>query len=470
MKNLKILLLSLASSFGAFAADLDVTPGALQGLLPDGGKGQEEIKLKGRIDARDLAALESLSPDVKSLDLSEVTIEGFSTDSRQYFGKTLFQEGEIPAYTFFDSKLSSLILPAGVQTIGDGAFAGSNITSIVIPEGITALGDYTFYGCKNLQEVSLPSSLKKIGKGTFSNCASLTSVDLASTGIEEIPEHAFAGALLLESVQLPASVRTVGREAFSHTHIGSLALGGVTRFEAFALSGMPFLTTLAINPQAEIADGLLMDNTSLVSLTGMPENVPDYFAANCAALPAEAAAGVATLGRYSFANTQSPEVLILAGLISRIDRGALSGLAGLKRIDATALEGNVPEVDEFSFEGLSQPDIELKVSDDAYSLWAADPVWSLFNLLPAESTAVEEIESGSAQGIAIGYGHGLITVSSPATVSEVRIYTSDGRIAFMASPGDSLVEIDASSLPSGILIVTATDGEGESATASLLVK
>ena len=156
MKKIKIFLLTIASSIGAFAADIEVTPGQLESLWGEGGKGQSELKLKGSIDARDLAALENLSSDVKSLDLSEVTIKGLTTSSRKYFGRTLFAEGEIPAYTFFKSSIENLALPAGVTNICDGAFAGAAITSIEIPEGVTSIGDYAFYGCPALAEVKLP--------------------------------------------------------------------------------------------------------------------------------------------------------------------------------------------------------------------------------------------------------------------------------------------------------------------------
>ena len=123
MKHIKIFLISLASSLGALAADIDVSPGQLESLLGDGGKGQTELKLKGKIDARDLAALENLSADVKKLDLSEVSIEALSMPNRKYFGRTLFNQGEIPAYTFFKSNVTSLDLPYGVSSICEGALA-----------------------------------------------------------------------------------------------------------------------------------------------------------------------------------------------------------------------------------------------------------------------------------------------------------------------------------------------------------
>ena len=470
MKHIKIFIISLASSFGAIAADIDVIPGQLSGLIPDGAKGQTELKLTGRIDARDLAALEQLSSDVKKLDLSGVSIQSLTTSSRKYFGRTLFNEGEIPAYTFFKSEFTSLLLPREVTTICEGAFAGSSITEIEIPEGITSLGDYAFYGCSDLKSVTLPSTLRQIGKGAFGNCTSLETIDLSKTNITELPERAFAGSMSLKDIKLPQALSKVGREAFSHTAVRSLSLNGVSEFEAYSLSSMPFLEELSINPDAIIREGLLMDDTSLLSLTGVPEMVPDYFAANCGQLSTEAVSRAESLGRYAFANTLAPDVLYLPGFLTSIDRGALSGLNTITKIDVTALEDRVPSVDETTFEGLVQPDIILWVDDDAFDSWESHPVWSLFKVMSTTQTGVGEIAADSESSISIKCSDGLLIISSAANINDVRIYTPDGRMAYVASPGSENVEIDTAALPSGIVIVAAADDNGNSKTIYILIR
>lgn len=470
MKKIKIFLLSLASSFGAMAADIDVTPGQLEGLLPNGGKGETELKLTGKIDARDLAVFENLSPDVHTVDLGGVSIEALTMPTRKYFGRTLFNEGDLPPYTFFKSAINTLVLPFNITTISEGTFAGSDITELVIPEGVTSIGDYAFYGCRNLEKVTLPSTLRSIGKGAFANCVALKEVaNLSATGLTEIPDRAFAGSVVLESLGLPQGVNRIGREAFSHTMLKSLHLGNVMEFEAYALSSMPYLEELEINPDAEIKEGLLMDDISLGSLTGMPEFVPDYFAANCSNFETSAINDVASLGRYSFANTLAPEELVVSGFIQSVGRGAFSGLNNLVKINVTALESKVPATEEGSFEGIDPSAIELWVDHSFHDLWAADPEWGRFNIKSEDTTGVDGIKDVEV-GIDISLGRGFLLIESGVPVSDIRIYTADGRMAYVASPGRERVEIDTASLPSGIVVVAASDEDGNSKTTSILLR
>lgn len=469
MKHFNILLLSLASSFSAFATDLTVSSGELGGKLAE--VKEEALKLTGTIDARDLAAIENLPSQVKTLDLSGVSIEAITMPDRRIFGKTLFLSNEIPSYTFFKSGVESLILPRDVRSVGEGSFAGSSIREIEIPEGVEALGDYAFYGCRDLTSVKLPKSLKTIGKGAFGNCTALTTIDLSATGISELPERAFSGAVNLADVTLPSNLLKVGREAFLGTMISSLDMSKVTEFEAYALSGMPFLTSITINPDASISDGLLMDNISLASLSGMPENVPDYFAANSGVDPQQVIGATMTIGKYAFARTATESAtLILPAGISRIERGALYGLTGVERIDVTALGGDVPEVNEYTFEGITQPEIELYVDDLYFDNWETHPIWRLFKVKSENQTGIDKPEMAGDSGIRIVPSVSMITVEAQAPISDVRIYTADGRVAFISSPGENRVDIPADSLPKGVLVVTASDEDGNSRTVSVLLK
>ena len=130
------------------------------------------------------------------------------------------------------SAVTSLTIPAGVETIDDGAFKGldhlntinlaSENTNFVLednvlyakkkakillfpqlregeytmPSTITEVGDYQFYNCKNLTGITLSSNLKTIGSYAFSGCSQIKSISIPAT-VETIKNNAFDGCAAL---------------------------------------------------------------------------------------------------------------------------------------------------------------------------------------------------------------------------------------------------------------------------------
>ena len=94
---------------------------------------------------------------------------------------------------------NNTIIPEGVTSIGDGAFAAcAGLTSVTIPEGVTSIGNYAF-DCTSLTSVTIPSSVTNIGLGAFYNCYGLTSVTIPSS-VTSIGSWAFYRCSGLTSV------------------------------------------------------------------------------------------------------------------------------------------------------------------------------------------------------------------------------------------------------------------------------
>ena len=94
------------------------------------------------------------------------------------------------------------------------------VTDLVIPDGVENIGNAAFCGYRKLTSVSIPGSVTKISAAAFSGCSRLTSVSIPDS-VESIEAYAFYGCGSMKSVTIPESV----------THIGEVAFGYLNRYE-----------------------------------------------------------------------------------------------------------------------------------------------------------------------------------------------------------------------------------------------
>ena len=110
-------------------------------------------------------------------------------------------------------------LPSYTTSIGKAAFQGTTFTTFVVPEGVTSIGQAAFYGVTTLKTVEFKSTAGLViadgttsaaTAGAFANCTGLTEVIL-STGVAEIGHYAFYKCLALETVTVPTTGSTLTR-------------------------------------------------------------------------------------------------------------------------------------------------------------------------------------------------------------------------------------------------------------------
>jgi hypothetical protein len=146
-------------------------------------------------------------------------------------------------------KAAALVIPAAIEglpvtSIGESAFAGYGLTSVIIPAGVTSIGDSAFSACWGLTSVIIPGSVTSIGAGAFSMCSSLTSVTIPAS-VTAIDGFAFAWCSSLTSITIPASVTSIGDMAFAECGgLTSVTFGpgssiSSERFAAGALPAFP---------------------------------------------------------------------------------------------------------------------------------------------------------------------------------------------------------------------------------------
>ncbi|EKQ58006.1 MULTISPECIES: leucine-rich repeat domain-containing protein [unclassified Clostridium] len=107
------------------------------------------------------------------------------------------------------------IIPNGVTSIGNSAFAGNvNLKSIEIPSSVTIIGDEAFDGCKNLSSIIIPNGVANIGVGMFYGCTNLSSVSIPDSVIS-IEHSAFQNCTSLSSITIPNNSTIIKLGAFS---------------------------------------------------------------------------------------------------------------------------------------------------------------------------------------------------------------------------------------------------------------
>ena len=131
---------------------------------------------------------------------------------------------------FSGSSIRSISIPAGLRSIGGGAFyCCSKLENVILGEGVTSIGykhessndsyyDDKYYGafesCSSLKKVALPNSLVNICQNTFRNCSSLESIEIPE-GVEFIGKNAFGNCYNFKKLTLPSSLQQCSNMPFA---------------------------------------------------------------------------------------------------------------------------------------------------------------------------------------------------------------------------------------------------------------
>lgn len=88
----------------------------------------------------------------------------------EILGKSAF-EGWISEYNDFAKKIQ---LPSTLKIIDDRCFYDSGVTRVSLPEGVESIGDMAFGNCYSLTQLYIPKSVIEINDYSFLLCKSLT--------------------------------------------------------------------------------------------------------------------------------------------------------------------------------------------------------------------------------------------------------------------------------------------------------
>ena len=236
------------------------------------------------------------------------------------------------------SDLTSITIPNGVTTIGDGAFKGcKSLTSITIPDGVMSIGYNAFYGCDSLTSITIPDSVTSIGDDAFHGCYNLTSITIPD-GVTSICAQTFYCCTALTSITIPDGVTSIGYGAFfgcdsltnitipdSVTIIGKNAFNGCDNLTSIII---PDSVTRICEAAFEGCDGL----TSITIPAGVTSIEYRVFALCDGLTSITIPDSVTSIGYGAFSNCDSLTTIIIPDSVTSIGNFAFEDCDGLTSI------------------------------------------------------------------------------------------------------------------------------------------
>lgn len=162
------------------------------------------------------------------VDVTVYEVEGFTGTPRYYSMKGILisnaNDSKLSTIEFVPKGLTgSLVIPEGVQIIPEGIFASSKITDVVIPYTVKTIGKDAFKGNSSLINVVFeerPANYLELKKAENKDYD--PAKDLGLT----IARDAFSNSNYIENVELPAHLYSMDITSIPSTKLVTIVLGG----------------------------------------------------------------------------------------------------------------------------------------------------------------------------------------------------------------------------------------------------
>lgn len=234
---------------------------------------------------------------------------------------------EIGAFAFKSTGLTSITIPASVETVDDTAFIdNTSLTDATFPAG----KGISFEGCASLVNVKINNNPTKIDNFMFRKCSSLVSIELPDT-VTEIGKYAFADCTSLKDFTIPDGIKSIGEAAFYNSGITSLVVPeSVETIDKLAFSHMANLVSATIPAGYGITfNGCTSLKTA--KITGNLTAIDDWMFNNCGQLSDfDIPDSVTRIGYSAFSGTALKEAVIPAG-VTEIDDWAFGECQNLEK-------------------------------------------------------------------------------------------------------------------------------------------
>ena len=268
----------------------------------------------------------------KGLSFSAGTVTGYTGTSRQVVVPDLYEQfpvTEIGQGAFRDSDVRSVLLPAGITTVGEAAFYACHyLTSVNLTQNVTSLGAYAFADAQRLESFGT-LAVSAIPEGLFLGCNQLDSVVLGGEPTS-IGALAFADCVSLTEFTVPDTVTEIGAQAFEDcTSLTTIRLSAaLSSLGENALAGCTALQSVTVpdtNADYTVEDGNLYEGARLLRYVAGDKQETSF------TLPA----GKMSVGPYAFEDNANLTELVF-GENTDIAHGAFAGMSALQKLTLPA--------------------------------------------------------------------------------------------------------------------------------------
>ena len=282
---------------------------------------------------------------VGTLIASSVSVANAEVVNFQCTGGTYSVEMPAGTLTKNNGCTGSLVIDASVLRIGDVAFYSSKLTSVVIPNSVTSIGLLAFKYSWDLSSVSIGNSVTSIGSGAFTG-TKLSSVIIPDS-VVTIDSDVFFYVSSLASVTFGKSLIEIGSSAFSGTKLTVVNIPDtVTKIGRSAFGSISTLTSIIYcGPATDLATSPTCPADRKAIIDAANKAAADKAAAEKAAADAKAAADRVVADAKAAADRAAADA---AAAVARAaaekkaaaDRAAVQAAQDAKKLTITCKKGS----------------------------------------------------------------------------------------------------------------------------------
>lgn len=369
------------------------------------------IKLVGKIDARDFFFMRDSMAVLQAVNLKETRIDGVKIKTNQYL------ENEIPDDAFYRKKtLVSFSFPEHITRIGSEAFAENGLLSgaLIIPDDVKIIGSSAFSQCSNLASLTLPLALEEIGECAFYLCTSISGGLLLPNSLKVIGKsaydycHSITGSLVLPEnlevlgalafsscsgfsgdLRIPEKLKVLYEGAFLNCSgfRGQLKMHDDLRLEGPRIfSGCKFTGELKLPRTLRTIPADAFNGCLFSSIFEFPETlaeIGDNAFWNCWRLSGilKFPDSVVSVGKRAFQGCRTLEGIELPAELGVLKDNVFNGCSYISSIKCMAIEP--PSVLSGAFSGVPKNNFTIEVPEQSVNRYQSDKSWGEFKRISA---------------------------------------------------------------------------------------